>query len=54
MSVGRVLPHAGKVVTPIYAGVVALSYVLVLLLSRELGAKDLATVRAVVSKRRAR
>ena len=53
-SVGRLLPHAGKIVTPVYAGIVALSYVLILLVTRELSGKDLATIRAVVSKRRAR
>ena len=53
-SVGRVLPHSAKIVTPVYAGLVAVVYVVLLLLTRELGARDLATIRAVVSKRRAR
>lgn len=52
--VGRALPHAGKIITPVYAALVAIVYVLLLLLTRELGARDLATIRAVVSKRRAR
>lgn len=54
VAVGRVLPHAGKILTPVYAALVALVYVVVLLVTRELGARDVATIRAVVSKRRAR
>ena len=54
IGVGRVLPHAGKIVTPVYAALVGISYVLILLVTRELASEDLATVRAVVSKRRAR
>lgn len=52
IAVGRTLPHAGKIMTPVYAALVAFSYLLVLLLTRELGSRDLATVRAVISKRR--
>ena len=54
ISVGRLLPHAGKILTPAYAIIVALAYVLILLISRELGPDDLSTVRAVLSKRAAR
>jgi stage V sporulation protein B len=54
ISVGRVLPHAGKILTPVYAVAVGVAYVVILLASRELGPHDLETVRAVVSKRRAR
>ncbi|HEY3667952.1 MAG TPA: lipopolysaccharide biosynthesis protein, partial [Polyangiaceae bacterium] len=54
ITVGRFLPHAGKILTPAYAIVVAVAYVLVLLVSRELGSDDLRTIRAVVSKRAAR
>jgi stage V sporulation protein B len=54
VGVGRMLPHAGKMVTPVYAALVGLSYVFILLVTRELAGKDLATIRAVVSKRRAR
>jgi stage V sporulation protein B len=54
ISLGRVLPHAGKILTPAYAIVVALTYVSILLVSRELGPDDLTTIRTVVSKRRAR
>ena len=53
IAVGRFLPQAGKLLTPVYALIVALSYVSVLLLTRELGAGDLTTLRAVLSKRRA-
>ena len=52
--VGRLLPPAGKIVTPVYAVVVAISYVLILLATRELAGADVATIRQVVSKRRAR
>ncbi|MET0792820.1 MAG: oligosaccharide flippase family protein [Polyangiaceae bacterium] len=54
VGVGRILPHAGKMVTPVYAALVGLSYVLILLVTRELAGDDLSTIRAVVSKRRAR
>ena len=53
-SVGRFLPQAGKFLTPVYAVVVALAYVLILLVTRELAAADLATLRAVAAKRRPR
>jgi stage V sporulation protein B len=54
VGVGRALPHAGKMVTPVYAVLVVLSYVFILLVTRELAGEDLATIRAVLSKRRAR
>ena len=54
VGVGRVLPHAGKMVTPVYAALVGLSYVSILLLTRELAARDLQAIRAVVSRRRPR
>jgi stage V sporulation protein B len=50
---GRFLPHAGKILTPVYALVVAAAYVFILLVTRELGTRDLNTVRAVL-KRKAR
>jgi stage V sporulation protein B len=49
---GRFLPHAGKILTPVYAVLVAVVYVFILLVTRELGAQDLNTFRAVVAKRR--
>lgn len=54
IGVGRMLPQAGKLVTPAYAIVVGIAYVSILLISRELGSQDLATIRAVVSRRKAR
>lgn len=48
---GRLLPASGKLVTPLYALIVAASYVLVLLVTRELGRKDLATLKAVAGRR---
>lgn len=53
-TIGRYLPHAGKILTPLYALVVAASYALILLVTRELGAEDLSTLRTVLTKRRAR
>ena len=54
LSIGlaRLLPEAGKVMTLVYSAVVALTYLTVLLVTRELGAADLANVKAVVSKKR--
>ena len=54
VTVGRLLPYAGKIMTPVYAVVVALAYVLILLVTRELAAADLATLRTVAAKRGAR
>lgn len=54
VTLGRLLPHAGKIITPVYAGLVALAYLAILLVSRELTAADLTTVRAVVTKRGSR
>jgi hypothetical protein len=53
-AIGRILPQAGKILTPVYAVLVACVYVCILLVTRELGVNDLNTVREVVSKRRAR
>ncbi|HEY2406709.1 MAG TPA: oligosaccharide flippase family protein [Polyangiaceae bacterium] len=54
VAVGRYLPHASKLVTPVYAGVVVVVYALVLVVTRELDRADLETARAVLGKRRAR
>ena len=51
VTLGRLLPQAGKIVTPMYAVLVALAYLLILLVTRELAAADLATLRAVAAKR---
>ncbi|MEI9954511.1 MAG: oligosaccharide flippase family protein [Pseudomonadota bacterium] len=53
-TLGRFLPHAGKILTPVYAVLVALAYLLILLVTRELAAADLTTLRAVTAKRGAR
>ncbi len=53
-TLGRFLPHADKILTLVYAAVVALAYLLILLVTRELAAADLATLRAVATKRGAR
>ncbi len=50
-ALGRFLPHAGKILTPVYAGLVAATYVFILLVTGELGTQDLNTVRAVVRRR---
>lgn len=49
---GRFLPEAGKLMTLVYSAVVALTYLTLLLVTRELGATDLANLKAVVSKKR--
>ncbi|MBK7581591.1 MAG: oligosaccharide flippase family protein [Myxococcales bacterium] len=52
ITLGRSLPHAGKVVTIGYAAALGVVYVALLLVSRELGKADLTTVKAVLGKRR--
>jgi stage V sporulation protein B len=51
--VGRHLPGAGKLVTPVYAGLVGLLYAGLLLLTRELGRADLTLFRTAFGRRRA-
>jgi stage V sporulation protein B len=50
--VARQLPVHGKVATIALSAVVAAIYVMVLLVTRELGKADLAAVRAVISRRK--
>ncbi|HEY6558210.1 MAG TPA: oligosaccharide flippase family protein [Polyangiaceae bacterium] len=52
ITVGRLLPYQGKVMTLAYAAVVAVVYVAVLLLTRELTGADASTVKAVVRRKR--
>lgn len=52
IAAARVLPPGGKLMTIVYAAVVATVYAVVLLVSRELGKRDLAHVKAVVSRKR--
>jgi stage V sporulation protein B len=51
IAVGRVLPDAGKLVTVPYALVVALAYLGVLAITRELGREDLALVGRVLGRK---
>jgi len=53
LVVGRLLPLHGKLMTLVEAGVVGLVFLVVLIGSRELGARDLAAIKAVRKKRAA-
>jgi stage V sporulation protein B len=53
ITLGRWLPPGGKMMALAYSAVVAGVYVVILLLSRELGKNDLANVKNVISRRRA-
>jgi len=52
VTFARQLPYAGKLMTLLYAGLVAVVYVALLLLMRELGGADLANIKAVISRRK--
>ena len=52
INVGRFLPPGSKLMTLIHAALVALIYVVLLLVTRELGRADLEMVKAVVARRR--
>ena len=52
-AAGAYLPHFGKLVTPVLAVAVAAGYVVLLLVTRELGRDDLASVKMMIGKRRA-
>ncbi len=51
MAVGRVLPLHGKIMTLVEGALVAIAYLGVLVATRELGASDLAAIKAVRKKR---
>lgn len=51
ITIGRFLPHPGKLMTLGYAAALGGIYVTLLLVSRELGRADLATVKAVLGKK---
>jgi stage V sporulation protein B len=51
LGLGLVLPHVGRLLTPVLALAVGATYVALLALMREIGASDLAMVRALVSKK---
>jgi stage V sporulation protein B len=53
ITVGRLAPVTGKLSTLLFAAIVGGVYVLVLLLTRELGKQDVQSVRTVLSRRRA-
>jgi stage V sporulation protein B len=50
---GMYVPHMGKLMTPILAVVVAAIYLVLLIVTRELRAKDLEPLRAVLGRKRA-
>jgi stage V sporulation protein B len=52
VAVGRWLPDHGKVFTVLYAGLLALGYLLLLILWRELGRRDLAMISGVLARRK--
>lgn len=51
LAVGRVLPLHGKLMTLVEAVIVGLTFLVVLVATRELGAKDLQAIKAVRKKR---
>jgi hypothetical protein len=51
IGIGRYLPAQGKLMTIAFAAIVALAYIAVLLVTRELGRADLDNVKAVVSRK---
>lgn len=53
LAVGKFLPLHGKLMTLVEAGIVGLVFLVVLVGSRELGARDLAAIKAVRKKRAA-
>jgi stage V sporulation protein B len=54
ITLGRFLPPGGKIMAIAYSAVVAGTYVVLLLVTRELGKNDLRNVKNVISRRRAR
>jgi stage V sporulation protein B len=50
VAVGLVTPRFGRLVTPLLAGVVGVGYLLLLVLTGEIGAADLAMVRGIVRR----
>jgi stage V sporulation protein B len=52
LALGFVMPHVGRLVTPLLALTVGAGYVAFLIVTREIGAADLATVRALASKKK--
>jgi hypothetical protein len=52
LGLGLVMPHVGRLVAPLLAFAVGAAYVAFLVVTREIGAADLAIVRALASKRK--
>jgi hypothetical protein len=50
VAIGLVTPRFGRLVTPLVAAGVGLGYLLVLVMTREIGGADLATVRRVTRR----
>lgn len=51
-ALGRYLPHLGRLLTPLLALFVGAAYLIVLVVTREVGAAEMAWVRALVVRRR--
>lgn len=52
LAIGLVLPRVGRLLTPLLAVAVSAAYVAILMVTREIGAADLAMVRALASKKK--
>jgi stage V sporulation protein B len=52
VALGFVLPHVGRLVTPLLATAVAAVYVTLLVVTREIGGTDVAMIRALAPKKR--
>jgi hypothetical protein len=53
VALGRSLPYSGKLMTVVFSALLAGVYFGLLIVTRELGAADLAMVRTVVSRKKA-
>ena len=52
IAVGRFLPSAGKVMTIAYAAIIVVTYVVMLLATRELNRADLGNLKAIVTRKK--
>jgi stage V sporulation protein B len=53
VALGLVMPRVGRLVTPLLALLVGAAYIVLLVVTREIGAADVAMVKALVSKKAA-
>ena len=53
IAVARALPYGGKIATIGFSAVIGLLYLVLLIVSRELGKADLVTLKTVVTRRKA-